>query len=341
MGFSDIVMPEWVRRGLYQAVTDHKLPHAYLFVGPAGVGKRTTAMALAKAVNCPFQAGDACDRCAVCQRIDRGVYPDLHLVAPQGQAIKIDQIRQLQAMLTLQAYEGRMKVALLDDAEKLTIEAANSLLKILEEPPAETLFILLCQNLGGLPATVTSRAQVLRFGLLPRDHIIALLRQRQRSPAEAEQVASLSGGRPGRAVALELPKTLELRAEALQLLTQAQRGDPAVLLGSAEHWAKRKGDYEGLFEMLLSLTRDLALVQAGGTEAALMHGDLRGALAPLVSSALEATLWEVFDLIHATQQAIAHNANPQLAIEVMLLRIGDAYERPRQRDRAGYDDSLA
>lgn len=333
MGLTDLVMPEWIKLGLRRAAVDRKLPHAYLFVGPAGVGKRATAIALAKAVNCPTGPEEGCDRCSVCQRIERGVYPDVHLVEPQGQVIKIDQIRQLQSLLMLQAYEGHLKVAILDEAEKLSIEAANSLLKILEEPPSGTLFILICQNLGGLPATVTSRAQVLRFGLLPRDQLVALLRRQRRPQADAERAAALSGGRPGWALALELPKMLDLRAEALQLLTQAQRGDPAVLLGSAEQWAKRKGEQGALFDMLLSLTRDLAIMRAGVDEAALMHGDLQKALAPLASAVPEASWWNIFDIIHTTHQAIAHNANPQLAFEVMLLRIGDAYERPPQRDR--------
>jgi DNA polymerase-3 subunit delta' len=330
MGLGDIVMPAWIRSGLRRAIRDHKLPHAYLFVGPAGVGKRATAIALAKAVNCPSGAGDACERCAVCQRIDRRLYPDVHQVEPQGQVIKIDQIRQLQTSLMLQAYEGRCKVAILDAAEKLSIEAANSLLKILEEPPPATLFILICQNLGGVPGTVISRAQVLRFGLLPRQQLIALLRQYQRPQADAERAAALSGGRPGWALALDLAKTQDLRAEALQLLTQAQRGDPGVLLGSAEQWAKRKGDHDLFFDMLLSLTRDLALTRAGGDETALMHGDLRPALGPLAASVPQASWGPIFDIIHATRQAIAHNVNPQLAFEVMLLRIGDAYERPPQ-----------
>jgi len=333
MSLTDILIPDWIKQGLRRAVQDHKLPHAYLFVGPAGVGKRTTAIALAKAINCSTQSGEACDRCAVCRRIDRGVYPDVHWLEPQGQTLKIDQIRQLQELLMLQAYEGRMKVAVLDDVEKLTIEAANSLLKILEEPPQGTLFILLCQNLGGLPATVTSRAQVLRFGLVPRDRLVTLLQRHQRRPADAERAAALSGGRPGHALGLELPKALELRAEALHLLMQAHKGDSAAILGSAEQWAKRKNDHSSLFEMLLSLSRDLAIAQAGGGEGALMHGDLQATLAPLAGSAAPATWWQVFDIIHTTQQAIIHNANPQLALEVMLLRIGDAYERPRQRDR--------
>lgn len=333
MSLTDILIPDWIKQGLRRAIQDHKLPHAYLFVGPARVGKRTTAIALAKAINCSTQSGEACDHCAVCRRIDRGVYPDVHWLEPQGQTLKIDQIRQLQELLMLQAYEGRMKVAVLDDVEKLTIEAANSLLKILEEPPQGTLFILLCQNLGGLPATVTSRAQVLRFGLAPRDRLVTLLHRHQCRPADAERVAALSGGRPGHALGLELPKALALRAEALQLLMQAHKGDSAAILGNAEQWAKRKNDHSSLFEMLLSLSRDLAIAQAGGGEGALMHGDLQATLAPLAGSVAPATWWQVFDIIHTAQQAIIHNVNPQLAFEVMLLRIGDAYERARQRDR--------
>src|SRR5262245_34309272 len=95
VGLITIVIPEWVKRTLLRAVKEQRWPPAYLFVGPAGVGKRTTALALAKALNCSRQDGDACDQCAVCQRIDRHLHPDIHWVEPQGQAIKIDQIREL------------------------------------------------------------------------------------------------------------------------------------------------------------------------------------------------------------------------------------------------------
>jgi DNA polymerase-3 subunit delta' len=333
MPFADFAIPEWIQRALRKAVCDQTLPHAYVFVGPAGVGKRAIALTLAKALNCLAQKGDACGQCAVCLRIDRGLHPDIHMVEPQGQAIKIDQIRQLQDLLTLQAYEGRMKVAILDDAGKLTVEAANSLLKVLEEPPSRTLFVLVCQNLGSLPGTVVSRSQVLRFGVLPRDQIVALLRQHRRSQGDAEQAASFSGGKPGKAIALKLPMAVEMRAHALHLLTQAPAGDASVLFGSAEQWAKRKSDHDFLFEMLLSLARDLVITRAGGDDTMLMHADLKSALSPLASSIPLATVWEVFEIIHTAQQAIAHNVNPQLAFEVMLFNIGDAYERARRRGR--------
>jgi len=333
MGFDGLAIPERVKRVLLQSVKHQRLPPAYLFVGPAGVGKRTTAMALAKALNCPAQNGDACEQCAVCLRIERHLHPDIHLVEPQEQVIKIDQVRQLREVLALQAYEGRVKVAILDDVGKLTVEAGNALLKVLEEPPVQTLFVLICQHLGTLPATVTSRAQILRFGLLAHEQVMALLRQHGHEPGAAERITCLSGGRPGAALALDLPAMLARRADALQLWTQGRSGDATVLLASAEQWAKRKSDLDLLFEMLLSLVRDVVVSQAGAKETLLMHIDIREALSPLAAGVPSATLWEVFEIIHSTQETIAHNVNPQLAFEVMLFKIGDAYERARQRDR--------
>ncbi len=333
MSLTGLAIPDSVKRALLTSIKNQTLPHVYLFLGPSGVGKRSAALALAKALNCSTQEGDACNRCATCLRIDRSLHPDVYLVEPQGQAIKIDQIRQLQQLLMLHAYEGRRKVAILDDAGKLTIEAANALLKILEEPPALTLFILVCQNLAELPATVLSRAQVLRFGLLPRAQLVALLRERGRSEADAELAACLSAGKPSKALTLEVPKVLQMRADALQLFAQAKAGDPAVLLASAEQWAKRKSDHDLLFEILFSLVRDVAVVRSGGGEAQLVHPDMTAALAPLTASLPSISIWEVFERIHTTQQALAHNAHPQLAFEVMLFKIGDAYERARQRDR--------
>jgi DNA polymerase-3 subunit delta' len=333
MGFDGLAISEQVKRMLLQTVKHQRLPPTYLFVGPAGVGKRTTAIALAKALNCPVQPGDACERCAVCLRIERRLHPDMHFVEPQGQVIKIDQVRQLREALALQTYEARVKVAILDDVGQLTIEAGNALLKVLEEPPVQTLFVLICQHLGNLPATVTSRAQIVRFGLLTHEQMLTLLRQHGREPGAAERTTCLSGGRPGAALALDLSATLARRADALQLWTQGRSGDATVLLASAEQWAKRKSDLDLLFEMLLSLIRDVAVSQAGGKETLLMHADIREALWPLAEGVASATLWEVFEIVHSTQETIAHNANPQLAFEVMLFKIGDAYERARQRDR--------
>jgi len=330
MGFDDLIIPAQVKRTLRSSVRTHRLPPAYLFIGPIGLGKHATAITLAQALNCLSSTpDDACGRCTTCFRIGRQIHPDIHMVEPQGQAIKIDQIRQLQEALTLQAYEARVKVAILDDAGQLTIEAANSLLKILEEPPSQTLFVLVSQQLGTLPATLISRAQVLRFGVMPPAQIAAWLCQHTRQPSEAQRTALLSGGRPGVALTMDLAAVLERRSDALNLLTEALAGNPSVALVHAEAWGKRKGEHPLLFEMLLSLLRDVSVARAGGADAQLMHQDIRETLRPLATSIPLPTVGEMFDIIHSTQESIAHNVNPQLAFEVMFFRIGDAYERAR------------
>jgi DNA polymerase-3 subunit delta' len=331
MGFESLVIPEQVKRTLRTSVRTHRLPPAYLFIGPTGLGKHTTAVTLAQALNCLGSTHeDACDRCTTCLRIGRQIHPDIHVVEPQGQAIKIDQIRQLQEALTLQAYEARVKVAILDDAGQLTIEAANSLLKILEEPPSQTLFVLVSQQLGTLPATLISRAQVLRFGVMPPGQIATWLCQHARHPGEAQRTALLSGGRPGLALAMDLAVVLERRSDALNLLTAALAGDPGVALVHAEAWGKRKVDHPLLFAMLLSLLRDVSVARTGAPDAQLMHQDIRDTLRPLATSIPLPTVGEMFDIVHSTQESIAHNVNPQLAFEVMFFKIGDAYERARQ-----------
>lgn len=333
MAFDELIIPQQVKRALRSTVHSHRLPTAYLFVGPEGVGKQTTAVALAKALNCLATEGDACNRCTTCLRIDRRVHPDIHRIEPQGQVIKIDQIRQLQEVLTLQAYEGRVKVAILDDAGQLTVEAANSLLKILEEPPSQTLFILVSRQLGNLPATLISRTQVLQFGLMAPEQVALWLSQRAYDPSEAARLAHLSGGRPGMALSLDLTAVLERRGEAIHVFTDALAADPGVTLVHAELWGKRKADHALLFAMLLSLLRDLSIIRAGGKAAFLLHQDIRDTLLPLATSLPTPTLWELFDIVHLAQEAIARNVNPQLAFEVMFLKIGETYERARQRDR--------
>ena len=132
---------------------------------------------------------------------------------------------------------------------------------------------------------------------------------------------------------LDLPAVLQRRSDALQMLSQALADTPGVLLASAEQWAKRKDDHRPLFAMLLSLIRDLSISRAGGHEAQLMHLDIWDTLSALAASIPTAILWEIFEIVHSTQEAIAHNVNAQLAFEVMFFKIGDVYDRARRRDR--------
>jgi len=159
---------------LQRAIMHHRAAHAYLFTGPRGVGKQKTALQMAKSLLCSeINDGESCDRCTECIRIDHGNHPDVHLIAPEGGSIKIAQIRDLRREFSLRAVEATRKVYILLEAESMTREAANSLLKFLEEPSGLVTAILITENPSGILPTIRSRCQMIRFQELPWQKVVS------------------------------------------------------------------------------------------------------------------------------------------------------------------------
>ncbi|OIP37510.1 DNA polymerase III subunit delta' [Candidatus Desantisbacteria bacterium CG2_30_40_21] len=182
---------------LKQSIQAGRIPSAYLFFGPDGVGKGTTANVVAKTLNCPYQG---CDICRVCVRINENNYPDIRTIVADGKFIKIGQIREINKDVSLSIFEAQYRVYILKNVEKMNIEAANAFLKILEEPPGKTLFILTTNAIDSLLSTIVSRCQLIRFNLLlPQDGEKILLKKgiNQR---EASLLTGISAGRPGKAI---------------------------------------------------------------------------------------------------------------------------------------------
>src|SRR4051812_19456969 len=186
---------------LKRSIAGGTLPPSLLFVGPAGVGKRKVALAVAQALNCvrlttperhlPADGSrvdggaDACGQCAACRRIERGVHPDVLVVEPgDSGAIKIDQVRDIVERAAYRPFEGRRRVVIVDDADALVVAAQHALLKTLEEPPPCSVFILVTSRPDVLLPTVRSRCPQLRFRPLPPDDIAAALIARGHKEAE-------------------------------------------------------------------------------------------------------------------------------------------------------------
>ena len=197
MAWDDILEQDLAKRIFQTHLATGRVASAYLLTGPEGVGKRRVAWEMAKALNCTAERGRPCDACPLCAQIIRGAHPDVHAVSPEGasEQVKIEQIRQVISRIGLRPYSGAFQVVILEAAERLTEEAANSLLKALEEPPAHTRFLLTTSRLAHCLPTIVSRCQRIRCQPLPVGAIRQILIDSHAcDPQTADAVAPLAGG---------------------------------------------------------------------------------------------------------------------------------------------------
>ncbi len=239
--------PLW--EGIQHRRSKGRLPHALLLEGPPGVGKRHFAEALAASLLCrgPVEEGVACGGCRACHLLESGAHGDLHRVTvlpreskPEqlSSQIKVDQVRELCHVMGLTAHEGGYKVALLDPAERMTVEAANSLLKTLEEPPGDVLMMLVTDQPGLLPATIRSRCQRIGFTPPPEEEGRAWLTRRLEDAERAALLLALADGAPLRALEMAESDGAANRLELLEVVESLARGagDPVSL---SAHWYRQ------------------------------------------------------------------------------------------------------
>jgi DNA polymerase III subunit delta' len=333
MPFAEICGQDRAVTLLRRAWTGGHLAQAYAFAGPAGVGKRTTALALAQAVNCLHPVGgasaDACGSCPACRRIAQGQHPDVTLVAPEEDktTITIDQVRTLSGQAGLRAYEAKTKVWILDPAEQMQEAAANAFLKTLEEPAGSALFVLLTTAASALLPTVRSRCQEVRFDPVPEPALQAILERHGRSAAEAAQVAALAGGSAERALALDVDKEGTERERLVGEISAALASLPA-LLETAERLGKTRRGLEETLDTLESLTRDAAVARCeGGTPVA---ADRRELAARLHGAAPLGAVLEVAAAEAEARRRLAVNAQPRFVCEHLLLGLRAALTKGPQ-----------
>jgi len=319
---------------LQRSLEREAVAHAYLLVGPAHVGKMTLALELAKALNCEA-SNPPCGVCDSCQKIALAKHADVQIIGltrdgnsvekPQVE-ISIDQIRQMQHSANLPPFEGRYKVFIIDGAELLSDEAANCLLKTLEEPVGKVIFILLTINEGLLPATVISRCQRLELPPLAITEVEAALKSRWGiEPQRARLLARLSRGCLGWALSAAFDGgLLEQRAERIDRLLSVIDADWEERFAYANQLAAQFSQNRKLVLEILSLWldfwRDLLLIKAGCDDA-ITNADV---LATLVDRARGYNLVQIKSVINSLQAAVEQlkqNANPRLVLEVLMLGI--------------------
>lgn len=221
MPFHDIAGQEDAKRLLQNALRKNTVSHAYLFTGPSGSGQLKTATLFAQAIFCTELQDDACGQCLECRKVEHGNHPDLTLLKPDGASIKIDQIRELQRVFSYRSEGINPKVYIIDGADRMTVQAANSLLKFLEEPPSPAVGILISDNSRSLLPTIQSRTQRIPFSPLHPDFMLQALSSEGISVPLARCAVSLTSGLDGCRELLEQNWFAEMRNLVLQLAKES------------------------------------------------------------------------------------------------------------------------
>ncbi len=317
---------EWAVRLLQGQFANGRVRHAYLVTGPEAVGRRTLALRLAQALNCPeaTKPGRPCRQCHTCQRIERMGHPDLSIVQAEeaGGSLKVDQVRALQHGLSLAPYEAPYRVALLLRFGEATASAANALLKTLEEPPARVVLVLTAQDAENLLPTIVSRCEIIPLRPVPLEQVSRGLHERWDVPIdEATLLAHISAGRPGYALRLhQNPEELDRR--------KAWLDDHQRLLGAsrverfhyAEKLAKDKADLQAVLLLWLSLWRDIML-RAHGSSAPLINVDCEQEVDHLVGAVDQATTRQIVAQLERTRERLSRYTNTRLTVEVLMLNL--------------------
>ena len=324
----DLLGHEWAIHLLSEDIARQNVRHAYLLSGPQGVGRRSLAIRLAQALNCPqATAGRApCLRGSTCQRLERMQHPDLFVVKTEqrGGQLKVDQVRELQHSLSLAPYEARYRVALLLNFENANQSAANALLKTLEEPNPQVVLVLTAVSPEQLPATIVSRCEVLRLRPAPLEQVQSWLQERwQLEAAPARLLAHISGGRPGYARQLaQNPELMQQRQRWLDDHQRLLRADRLERFLYAEALTHDK-DKEPMLEMLpvwISLWRDV-LLQASGAAIPLANIDRADEINQLAGRFNLKIAHTMIAMLEHIQELLLANSNARLAAEVMLLSL--------------------
>jgi DNA polymerase III subunit delta' len=346
MPFRSIVGHRRVVSLLSRAVARGSVPPSLLLAGPEGVGKRRAAMALAKSLNClrPVTADvvaphapsdaiphDACGGCAACRRIGRGTHPDVIVLEPGDTgSIKIEAVRDVIDRAQYRPFEGRRRAVIIDHADALTDDAQSALLKILEEPPSASVFVLVSSMPDALLPTVRSRCPRLRFGRLNAAEIAEVLtRDHAYGEADARAVAADADGSVGRALEAETADIAAARETAHQWLIRTARGtDLAGRVQMAQTFFDRKGvtaveraRLAACLRALSSLLRDLGILSTRADARMLANADLQDALERLASAYDSTRSMRAFTAVDEALGALERNASPKVVADWLVLQM--------------------
>ncbi len=328
MSFTEIIGQERPVSILRSALRSGDVSHAYLFHGPEGIGKRLSALSFAKALNCLSLGDDSCGECIHCKKFDNGNFPDFSVVEPVDGSIKIEVMRELQKKISYRPYEGKFKVIFINGAEEMTLGAANSFLKTLEEPPGATVFILVSHNFNLLLPTTISRCQKIQFNLIPVETIKdVLIKENQITPENARLTASHSQGRLGKALEMDISDIIKKRNEILTLRQSASFDEIDLIFKRNKAWSSDKENLETILVSILNIVRDMAVLKGAKNEKLIANSDVKDKLISLIRVSDINQLIFLFYSVEETIRNFKRNINAQLLLDTLMIKMCSVFKK--------------
>ena len=337
MAFKDIIGQKKAINILLGTMARNRIPSAYLFAGESGIGKKLTAVNLAKTLNClkavtsnelqvtskrqrqnselrtpnsglnSSLVTDCCDECPSCKKIDSQTHPDFLMAAPEKGEIRIDEIRAIEEVISLAPYEGKRKVVIVDDAETMNPSAANAFLKTLEEPPPQSIIILISASPDRLPETIRSRCSRINFSPLSPEQCKKVIKiidnhDREISDSQLSTLSRLSMGRPGLAISSDL---MEERDWFFNLFGEMSGGR------NKETWADKE-EMELWFNKAFMLLRDIAVLKITGKSDMLINTDLKDRFAEMSRAVEMKDIIDIYGRLSFLKGYLGFNLNKSI-----------------------------
>lgn len=318
--WSSIQGHEQIKNDLRQLLAEKRLPHALLFTGIEGIGKNLTAKVLAKVLFCSGEE-KPCNICPSCRAFDAQNHPDFYYLEPEGKAnnIKIEQIRQMQSQIALSPYLADKRVVIINDAETMNEAAENSLLKTLEEPTGDVVFILVTANKDLLLPTILSRCMKLYFAPLSEDEIKIILKSKYAVEEDkATVIAKLSGGSMKRAISFLDDDNFNLCQNAMDFLSKDLNAKDIWQI-SDDFSAMDKAKIKQWADFLQMIIRDLLLLRAGADDNLLYNRDKKDVLDKLIVNFSLNRLFNCQNLIENLVKRLSSNADLKLMMQDFML----------------------
>ena len=325
MAFKDIKGQEFAVNYLKQIILKKRIPPTLLFVGKKGTGRFLTALTFAKALNCENETNDSCDKCDSCVAIQSGVHPNVKVMGRKEEKIAINDIRNMISSSFVPLKNG-FKANIIDNADKSTIQAFNSMLKYLEEPPENTVNILIAQDENTIPETIRSRSVKIKFNSLPAKIIEEILKERGISSDRAYLVSHIANGSLNETDRFTSNEFLTNRKEFILAILKFLKNEetvPALL----SKWSalypdlSQKDSAEKFFDTVSQIIRDILLISILKEKENIVNIDFSGYIAERFSIIRKSALEKIFDIINTEKEALLTNANAQYIMMDGIFRI--------------------